>query len=275
MEQHIEFEIVDVFAETPRTGNQLAVIRNAAGLSAAAMQSIAREFDFSETTFVGSHADGRARVRIFTPGQELPFAGHPTLGTAWVLTRGTGAITLALDAGDVPVTFGQGIAWMTPPATQLGDVIDRSQAAQFLGLPDAEIDTEIAPIAARCGPSFAIIGVRSHEALARATMQPPSDRRIDGAAFIFCRGGYSSDADFAARMLFFDGTSVREDPATGSANSAFAAYLRSLAVAGNLTVEQGFEIGRASRIYLDIGPQLRVGGRVQAFASGKVHFGER
>jgi len=272
MDRDIEFEIVDVFAERPRAGNQLAVVSGAATLPDAAMQSIAREFDFSETTFVCSHAEARARVRIFTPGQELPFAGHPTLGTAWVLTRGTGTITLELDAGAVPVTFSDGIAWMTPPATQLGDAIARAEAAQIIGLTESEIDAEIAPIWARCGPLFRIVGVRSLDALQRATMTPPSDGSVDGAAFIFCRGAYSRDADFAARMLFFDGSAVREDPATGSANSAFASYLRSLAITGDVTVEQGFEIGRPSRIYLDIGSQLRVGGRVQAFASGRLHY---
>lgn len=270
MDEAIEFEIVDVFAETARAGNQLAVIRNAATLSDADMQSIAREFDFSETTFVCAHGGDRARVRIFTPGQELPFAGHPTLGTAWTLTRGRASITLDLDAGAVPVTFHDGIAWMQPPPTQLGPSLSNSEAAELLSLRENDIDAEIAPISARCGPLFRLIGVRSADALRRAKMTVPASPGADGAAFVFCRGGYSADADFAARTLFFDGSAIREDPATGSANSAFAAYLHSLGRAGDVTVEQGFEIGRPSRIYLDVGARARVGGRVRAFASGRL-----
>ena len=117
--------IVDVFAERPLAGNQLAVVRECAHLSTAAMQAIALETNFSETTFVTAERDGEADVRIFTPAQELPFAGHPTLGTAWVLGRERGDYTLCLEAGRVPVRFGDdGIAWLTAPAVEPGAVLD-------------------------------------------------------------------------------------------------------------------------------------------------------
>ena len=111
--------IVDVFAEEALTGNQLAVVRHCEHLDSATMQAVAQEMNFAETTFVVEEGDGEARVRIFTPAQELPFAGHPTLGTAWVLGRDRSAYTLDLAAGRVCVTFdASGIAWL---ATSPGD----------------------------------------------------------------------------------------------------------------------------------------------------------
>ena len=107
--------IVDVFAESPLSGNQLAVVHGAGHLDAATMQAIALETNFSETTFVIEERSGEARVRIFTPTRELPFAGHPTLGTAWVLGRDLESYTLDLPAGRVQVTFeAGGVAWMQP-----------------------------------------------------------------------------------------------------------------------------------------------------------------
>ena len=96
--------------------------------------------NFSETTFVMEERSGEARVRIFTKDRELPFAGHPTLGTAWVLGRDRDCYTLELAAGHVPVTFEDGIAWMEPPAISMGDVVDRPRAAALLGLDEIEID---------------------------------------------------------------------------------------------------------------------------------------
>jgi trans-2,3-dihydro-3-hydroxyanthranilate isomerase len=268
----MKLTIVDVFAESRYQGNQLAVVEDAAALDAATMQAIALEMNFSETTFVTARQDGRAAVRIFTPGEELPFAGHPTLGTAWVLSGGTGTITLALAAGDVPVRFADGIGWLTPPPAADGAIIEPSRAAALLGLDPEDMDPEFVAKVVRCGPVFPIIGVRSLAALKRMQVHLPVQRELDipGFPFAFCRGGYSADADFAARMQFFDGQGMREDPATGSANAAFAHYLRARGERGARIVEQGFEIRRPSRIHLDIGGTLAVGGRVQAVAEGRL-----
>lgn len=271
MKQTVDFSIVDVFAETARSGNQLAVVDNAYRLNTHDMQSIAREFNFSETTFICARNGNNARVRIFTPGEELPFAGHPTLGTAWVLTGGNGTITLELDAGDVSVEFDAGIAWMVPPPAQFGDTIPIPEAAAAIALAPEELDATLPPISARCGPLFRMIAVRSLSALRKARMAVPSTGSADGAIFVYCRGGHNEAADFAARMFFFDGSAIREDPATGSANTAFAAYLRSLGHSGHVTIEQGFEMGRPSRIYAQIEAQLRIGGRVQPFARGEMY----
>lgn len=271
--------IVDVFAENRYEGNQLAVVRDAGTLDQATMLAIAREMNFSETTFVTTEQQGRASVRIFTPGEELPFAGHPTLGTAWVLAQGAAEYVLDLVAGAIPVTFGDGIAWLTPPPAEFGAPLAPAVAAELIGLESSNLDLDIPPRIVRCGPSFPIVAVRNLAALQRIRVEHATQQRlgVQGFPFVVCRGGYHADADYAARMLFFDGVTMREDPATGSANAAFAQYLHTLGVRGRLVVEQGFEIRRPSRIYLalqqaraDAGVPVRVGGRVRAVAEGRL-----
>ena len=264
--------IVDVFAERPLAGNQLAVVRDCVRLDSAAMQAIARELNFSETTFVTEERDGEASVRIFTPDRELPFAGHPTLGTAWVLGRDLGAYTLDLAAGRVPVTFeSDGIVWMEPPPVDLGETLDARRAAALLGLNEFDLDERFPSRFATVGPWFALIGLETLDALRCITVDPAVYEEVSAggwlALFAFTDEPYHDDADFAARMLIpFDG--VREDPATGSANTALAAHLSSLGIRGNFVVEQGFEIDRPSRLYLEVDDPIRVGGKVQPVLTG-------
>jgi trans-2,3-dihydro-3-hydroxyanthranilate isomerase len=269
----VKLTIVDVFAEARYEGNQLAVVEDAGGLDAGRMQAIAREMNFSETTFVTAQAEDRATVRIFTPNEELPFAGHPTLGTAWVLARGEQVrVVLSLPVGDVPVAFEESLAWLTPPAATAGEPVRPEDAAALLGLDAADLDPDLDPQLVTCGPTFPIVGVKSLAALKRVRVDRDTQQRlgIPGFPFAVCRSGYSPDADFAARMMFFDGVGMREDPATGSANAAFASYLRDRGVSGRRIVEQGFEIRRPSRIYLAVGESLAVGGRVQPVAEGRL-----
>ena len=280
----LDCAIVDVFAERPFAGNQLAVIRGAGGLSPADMQTIAREMNFSETVFVLDESGDAARARIFTPTTELPFAGHPVLGAAWVLAGGArafprarrpaGALALDLPAGRVPVTFDEdGAAWMTPPRAALGETLDRRTGAALLGLPEAALDPAWPVRRAAIGPRFVLVGVRSLAALRRARLAPNVYAEVAAGGFTgvfaFAPEAYGRDADFAARM-FFDAGGVREDPATGSANAAFAACLREAGRAGRVTVEQGFEIGRPSRLYLDVGDPVRVGGKVHPVLAGAI-----
>jgi trans-2,3-dihydro-3-hydroxyanthranilate isomerase len=273
----MRLHIVDVFAETRYAGNQLAVVRDCAALSVETMQTIAREMNFSETTFVLDETATRAKVRIFTPGQELPFAGHPTIGTAWVLGHTTPTYRLELAAGNVDVAFdgADGIAWMSPPQPKLGQRFAIERAAKLVGLTADDVATDLPPQFVSIGPEFVFVGVRDLQALKRARLDEPyfracMDERLPfHAAFVFTPHAYSTDADYAAR-LFFDANGVREDPATGSANSGFAAYLHAhLRKPIDVIVEQGFEIQRPSRLYLKAdGTTLRVGGRVQAVSEG-------
>ena len=268
--------IVDVFAERPLAGNQLAVVRGCAHLDSAAMQAIAREMNFSETTFVLEEREGEAKVRIFTPDRELPFAGHPTLGTSWVLGRARGAYTLDLAAGRVPVTFeSDGIVWMEPPPVDLGESLDARRAAALLGLNEFDLDARFPSRFATVGPWFALIGLQNLDALRCIAVDPTVYEEVAAggwlALFAFTDEPYHDDADFAARMLIpFDG--LREDPATGSANTALAAHLRSLGIRGSFVVEQGFEIDRPSRLYLEVDDPIRVGGKVQPVLTGTLSF---
>ena len=268
--------IVDVFAERPLSGNQLAVIRGCAHLDTAGMQAIAREMNFSETSFVVAERPGEARVRIFTVDRELPFAGHPTIGTAWVLGRGRESYTLDLAAGRVPVTFDPGgVAWMEPPPVALGDEVEPRLAAAVLGLAETELDGRYPCRLATVGPWFLLVGVRTLDALRRVDVDPAAYREIAAGGwlslFVFAGEPYSADADFAARMLTFHGT-LHEDPATGSANAAFAAHLHALGRRGPVVVEQGFEIDRPSRLYLDVAEPIRVGGKVRPVLTGTLEY---
>lgn len=279
----MECAIVDVFAEAPLSGNQLAVVRGAGALDTVRMQAIAREMNFSETTFVTAEDAAGARVRIFTPERELPFAGHPTLGTAWVLAAAASAppavYTLELAAGRVPVTFGSdGLVWMTPPPVSLAGTLPAATAAALLGLDESALAPGHACRLATVGPSFVLAGVRDLAALGRiavdaavhADLKPLAGDDALLGVFAFCDQTRAPDADFAARMLL-PGSVPAEDPATGSANTAFAAYLRERGVRGRLAVEQGVEMGRPSRLELDIGDPIRVGGRVFPVLTGVLH----
>ena len=268
--------IVDVFAEQPLAGNQLAVVRHCGHLDTATMQAVAREMNFSETAFVVEENASAARVRIFTPAEELPFAGHPTLGTAWLLGRERGVYTLDLAVGSVPVSFDSvGIAWMQPPGATLGDALPMNLAAELLGLTEAEVDPSNPCRYAEVGLRFLLIGVRTLDACGARAWTPRSIRllRATGSwAYSHLPSrGYSRDADFAARM-FFDANGWREDPATGSANAALAAYLYARGVTGAFKVEQGFEMARPSRVYLDVADTIRVGGKVQPVLSGDLEI---
>lgn len=274
----MKLTIVDVFAERRFAGNQLAVVEDAAGLDTESMQTIAREMNFSETTFVTSRTDDSAEVRIFTPGQELPFAGHPTIGTAWTLGRDRDEFALELKAGRVAVRFDRDtdICWMTPPAAQLGDTFAREDAAQMIGVDLLELHAELPAQRVEIGPKFLFIGVKTLKCLKRARLDVERHaawaREGDGvgAVFVFAPEAYSDDADYSAR-LFFDANGIREDPATGSANSGFAAYLREhLGPPIDVIVEQGFEIQRPSRLYLKADQAIAVGGKVQQVLVGEL-----
>ena len=239
------------------------------------MQAIALETNFAETTFVTARSEDRASVRIFTPTAELPFAGHPTLGTAWVLGRPRTSFTLDLAAGAVPVVFDGDLGWFEPPAPVFGAEYPVSEAAMLLGLDPGAVDDRFPPQFVTLGPQFLLVGVRSLAALRAVSVDPKrlaalASASLVASVFVFTAESYGADGDYAARM-FFDAHGVREDAATGSANSAFAAYLmqRDLA-SGRLIVDQGVEIGRPSRLYLELGRKLRVGGKVQAVLTGEL-----
>lgn len=276
MSLSLPITIVDVFAEQQMAGNQLAVVHEAGCLTDAQMLAIARETNFSETTFVTQADASSATVRIFTPSGELSFAGHPTIGTAWTLTGGVGSTVLNLGVGPVAVEFNANIGWMRPPEVALQDGLSKTESARLVGLDERDLAADLPVTHAQIGPRFLLVPVNSLAALRDVTIDPVAwapfiaDAAELHSIFVFTRQAYSSDADYAARMFFNDG-GVREDAATGSANTAFAAYLQAnLGNVGSVIVEQGFEMHRPSRLYLEVNESIRVGGKVQLVVRGEI-----
>jgi trans-2,3-dihydro-3-hydroxyanthranilate isomerase len=289
------FHIVDVFAESRYSGNQLAVVLPGGPLSAADMQSIAREFNFPETTFVGSRLPKRGGypVRIFTPRREVPFAGHPTLGTAFVIrnhvaSRKAAVLALDLGAGRVPVRFvprEPGLAWMRQQAPAFGPIHPRTAAAGLVGLAARDLDSRFPVQEVSTGLEFLLIPVKTLEAMRRAApdrtaCQAHFARRPGGELplFLFCPETYDPAHAFNARM-FADIFGIPEDPATGSANGCLAAYLARYRYSGSgeleAVVEQGYEIGRPSLLHITAkegkgGPEIEVGGKVIDVAEGRL-----
>jgi trans-2,3-dihydro-3-hydroxyanthranilate isomerase len=260
----LEFVTYDVFTERPLTGNQLAVFPDAEGLSTDEMQSIAREFNLSETTFVQRRdravEESRGiRVRIFTTGEELPFAGHPTLGTAAALrAQGAGdSIELEMNVGRVPVQFshrsGQPFGEMTQVDPTFGRTHDPELVADALGVPVAELDSDFPIQTVSTGVPFAIVPFRRLSALQQWA---PSWgrmhaflRKTDAKYFyLISRGAVSPNTQIHARMVFYGG----EDPATGGAAGPAIAWLvrNRLVISGSpIAIEQGIEIARPSRLF--------------------------
>jgi trans-2,3-dihydro-3-hydroxyanthranilate isomerase len=292
----MNFLILDVFAREKYAGNQLAVCFDAGELSPASMQAIAKEFNFPETTFILSdrERDGAWDVRIFTPNEEVPFAGHPTLGTSWaiadVLVGGrVEELTLHLKAGRIPVTFSYlddgttDLLWMRQLPPTFGDVLERAEAARLLSLDVDQVDAGFPAQVVSTGLPFLLVALKDLDAVRKARLDPPSYRRFlergqAKAVYLFGRGGYRPDSDAAAR-LFADYYGIPEDPATGSACGCLAGYLAKHRYFGGpeveATVDQGYEIGRPSALYLkskDRGDEIevRVGGRVIPVARGEL-----
>jgi trans-2,3-dihydro-3-hydroxyanthranilate isomerase len=283
------FYIVDVFAEKKYSGNQLAVFRRAADLSAAEMQAIAREMNFSETTFILADEPraGGYDVRIFTPGSEVPFAGHPTLGTAYVIQREiVGApveeLVLNLQVGPIPVRFGEeGILWMKQNAPEFGPVLGVAQLAGVLGLEEGDFDSRFPIQQVSTGLPHVIVPLTGLDALRK--IKVAVDRYYAliqdswaKAVLVFCPGGYDERHDLGVRM-FADYYGVPEDPATGSGNGCLAGYLVQHRYFGRDNIDirtgQGFEIGRPSLLHLravrkEDGIAVSVGGRVMQVAEG-------
>ena len=267
-----EFVTVDVFTDRRFGGNPLAVFPEAHGLTDAQMQAIAAEFNLSETTFVlpPDNPEHHARVRIFTPRSELPFAGHPNVGTGFVLARREQSppehFTFEEPAGLVRVHIlhaGDAITGArvsAPRSLSIEDDVPIDVVAACASLDPEEITTEAhTPLVASVGTPFVLAEVTSVEALSRATPDLAAFRaaasRVEALGNRLALHLYAWQADGDRRLrarMFAPLGGVLEDPATGSANAALAALLTSLAPGVNVDltydIEQGIEMGRPSRI---------------------------
>ena len=296
-----DFAQVDVFAENPLEGNALAVFADARGLSTEEMQALARETNLSETTFILPRTpeverEHGVQVRIFLTTEEVPFAGHPTLGTAsWLywnhpVLRGAEQITLDLSIGPIPVRFTppqpgeQGVfGTMKQKDPTFGEIRnskeDREALAAAFNLSADDLDPDLPAQVVSTGMAFCIVPLRSLEVAARLRIMPNIARRYldrTGAKFFHCitRAHANSGADWHARMQFDTG----EDPATGSASGCTIAYLVRHGLAASnqpIVIEQGIEISRPSRIHVsaaiedNIVTKVFVGGRTIPVASGR------
>jgi len=279
----VSFSIVDVFTPEPFAGNQLCVVPEPPpDLDSDMMQTLAQEIGFSETTYVSAVRDGGYDVRIFTPVEELPFAGHPTLGTAFVLA-GLGLVPSTVvqtcGAGDVPVVVDvdAGTATMRQLPPVFGAPFsDREAVAAAAGLAASDLrDQPIVPVST--GISHLMVPVADEEAIRRASRD---DR---GCADVTARANTESlylfairnDGDVIARM-FDRSIQIGEDPATGSAAGPLGVYLSEYGMAGmpgHLTIAQGEMVGRPSFLEVDVertdaGWVAQVGGGVRIVGEG-------
>ncbi len=285
------FFIVDVFAEEKYAGNQLAVFTNAKALSDTEMQKIAKEMNYSETTFVLSEGGNGYNVRIFTPEREVPFAGHPTLGTAFIIQKEiikepVNEVLLNLKVGQIPLTlvYDKGdldTLWMKQLSPEFFQVFEPGTISQVLSVDEKDIDTRFPIQEVSTGLPFIIVPLKSLDAVKRARIARDKYYELiqdtkAKALLIFCPETYNEENDLNVRV-FVDYYGIPEDPATGSGNGCLAGYLVKTMYFGephiNIKVEQGYEIGRPSILYLRAEKKeeidVFVGGKVIMVARGE------
>ncbi|WP_373545156.1 PhzF family phenazine biosynthesis protein [Chamaesiphon sp.] len=291
---NLPFLILDVFATGKYTGNQLAVCLDAGDLTDLQMQQIAREINFSETTFVTNSepVNGGYNTRIFTPTTELPFAGHPTLGTAFAIQQelvqeAVGRINLNYQVGQIPIDFNYlngspDILWMHQQQPKFYDPLSAEMLAAVIGVNPTDIDSRYPIEPVSTGLPCIIMPLKTLTAVSQAKLnlnlyyQAVTNLPAQ-AILIFCSETIDPERQLHIRV-FTEWYGIPEDPATGSANGCLAAYLAKYQYLGSsdldIAVEQGVEMGRSSVLYLrsqytiDTCP-VSVGGRVIKIAQGE------
>jgi trans-2,3-dihydro-3-hydroxyanthranilate isomerase len=286
------YHLLDVFTDRPFAGNPLAVFVDPPELSPPQMQTLARELNLSETVFVRSPGDGPAwPTRIFTPGAELPFAGHPTIGTAVLLAelgRATDRVVLAEPVGEVDVTIeprpgGRAATLRTAVAPSFADAPDRDLLARALGLEPVDLHSHLAAGVWSCGVPFCVVPLRDAGALARTRVDAAvwaEHLEHTDAAGLFPIAPLDDDLHRWRARMYAPGLGIAEDPATGAAAAASAGLLagsRQLRK-GPLrwVIEQGVEMGRPSelRVALDHdgaeASAVRVGGDAVVVGEGSI-----
>ena len=286
----IDFYLVDVFSIGRKyTGNQLAVYLGDPPTSL--MQQLAKEINFSEITFVTSKSpvDGGYNVRIFMPEVEVPFAGHPVLGTAYVIRReligeAVEQINLNLAVGQIPVTFADdGLIWMRQNPPTFGQRFEASDLARILNVDSEDFDRRFPIEEVSTGMAFVLVPMVSLDAVRRARVNLDRLRALLGAhdaiaPAIFCAETVHADNDLHVRVLD-DIYGAPEDPATGSANGCIAAYLLKYGYFESdriaVRAEQGYQIGRPSLLHCEAYREdgdivIRVGGQVEMVAQGQL-----
>jgi trans-2,3-dihydro-3-hydroxyanthranilate isomerase len=294
----LKYYIVDVFAEKKYQGNQLAVFMETSGLSSGEMQAIALETNFAETTFIGSTAkrNGGYDVRIFTPDTEVPFAGHPTLGTAYIIAKyidpSADVISMNYPVGRIPVDVIRNgketeLLWMKQINPEFGETMEKELAASILGLETDDLFDQFPVVEVSTGLPFFIVPLKDLHSLKNikvdiskyyAYMDSRKENIITPAFLSFSPDTYESGHDLSCRMHYLENGQLVEDAATGSANGCLLSwllkynYLQTDEI--NIEVEQGYEIRRPSLIYHkgkkidEKNYEIHIGGRVVEVSEG-------
>jgi trans-2,3-dihydro-3-hydroxyanthranilate isomerase len=287
------YRVVDVFTTEPLAGNALAVFPDARGIDDVTMQKIAREMNLSETTFVlpATRPDCAALVRIFTPGREMKFAGHPTIGTSFVLLdegivpanterfvleEKVGPIPIRVEAGDRPMI------WLTTPPIRDGKICDRKVCAEAVGLTPQDL-LDVRPQFLSAGNPTVLIGLRDKRAVDRAWLDLRGSETLrDGDAEPICVLVFTPTPEGAYSRMFAPEHGVVEDPATGSSTGPLAAYMvrNGLVPRGagkRFVSEQGAKMGRRSILHIQLQDEhseeaIEVGGYVTPIAEGRMRL---
>jgi trans-2,3-dihydro-3-hydroxyanthranilate isomerase len=298
----IKYYIVDVFAANKYEGNQLAVFVDLDNqLSDTQMQTMAREINFSETTFIKAiKNDERCVVRIFTPEHEVPFAGHPSIGTSYILAKflfksAKNQLILELPIGDIPMTImepkrlDKSVFFMRQTQPEFRNTFTIQEVSTELGIPHADLDPSVPIEEITTGLPYIIVPLKNLKAMEnlkldlsgfiqflekRNRYRTNSPTGHSTSLFFFTKETYLTENQFNTRMLLVENGRLSEDSATGSANGCFLAYLlKHQSTTIKATVEQGFQMNRKSFIYLDgdftegvYG--LNVGGKTQLVSKG-------
>ncbi len=292
---------LDVFTRQPFTGNQLAVFLDARGLSTGEMQAITREMNFSECTFIlpAEQPGTDIRMRIFTPGEELPMAGHPTIGSTFALAQegmivpGAARFVFGLGVGPTPVSLTwEGatltFAWMTQLAPAFGPVVgDVRAVAEALGIGEPDIRATGLPVQqVSCGVPFLLVPIATRQAVDATSSDPSAVRRLVAATglnlplFLFSTEPADDDVTAYSRM-YSPAFGIPEDPATGSASGPLGCYLVAHGAiprdrADRIVSLQGVKMGRPSRIHIAIGSEgdritsVQVGGEAVMVGRGEL-----
>ena len=298
--EKLEFYILDVFAEKKYAGNQLAVFLNAKNIDNAKMLQIAKEINFAESTFIqGGNEEKGFDVKIFTPESEIPFAGHPTVGTSFVirefiLKKNLNQLFLNLKIGQIKVEFKKAntselLTFVTQAQPNFSENVDKQEIASLLNVDIQDIDEKLPVCEVSTGLPFIIVPLKSLESIQKIKTDAPSMVKfmkskglyktnnpsgLTTSVFCFTSETYESRSDYNSRMLCVEDEVLKEDAATGSANGCFLAYyLKFIHPSANLLMEQGYEMKRPSNLHLkgkliDNEYEIKVGGSVKLIAKG-------
>ncbi len=297
----LDFYILDVFAEKKYSGNQLAVFLNAENIDDETMLKIAKEINFAESSFIvkGNRKKG-FYVKIFTPESEVPFAGHPTVGTAYVirnflLKKEINYLPINLKIGQIAVEFytpkkGELLTFITQTQPVFNKSIDKKEIASLLSIEIDEIDDELPIVEVSTGLPYLIVPLKSLHSIrkiktdagsflsfmkSKGLYKSNNPSGLTTSIFCITPETYQKQNDFNGRMLCVEEEVLKEDAATGSANGCFLAYfLKYINPSANLLMEQGYEMGRPSRLHLkgtlsEKHYEIKVGGATQLIAKGE------